>query len=197
MTKPNAVIAQHGPKPAVIVFGRDREKRPIAAQFPEKLSILAIKAAAQLQLSTIKVTTAPIEAVARQLPMGRIHANGHGVVPAVKDPLFEQVALIARGGTAASVTNSAASKAPVPKNEAGRNGNSAGSKGLPGTWKDIGAGNLVLAQESLADGWWECIVVKRDNDMLTLRWRDYPKYKPFLCHADAVALLNPAPGFDH
>ena len=55
----------------------------------------------------------------------------------------------------------------------------------------------MLAQESLADGWWECVVVKRDNDMLTLRWRDYPKYKPFLCHVDAVALLNPAPGFDH
>src|SRR5688500_14776335 len=161
MTKSNAVTAQHGPKPGVIVFGRDREKRPIAAQFPEKLSVLAVKAAAQLQLSTIKVTTAPIEAIARQLPMGRIHANGQGVVPVVKDPLFEQVALIAKGGTPAPVTNTAApSKAPVPKNEAGRNGNSAGSKGLPGTWKDIAAGNLVLAQESLADGWWECIVVK-------------------------------------
>src|SRR3954469_16718917 len=123
MTKTNTAPSQNGPKPAVIVFGRDREKRPIAAQFPEKLSVLAVKAAAQLQLSTIKVTTAPIEAVARQLPMGRIHANGHGVVPVVKDPLFEQVALIAKGGTPTPVNAAAPSKAPVPKNEAGKNGN--------------------------------------------------------------------------
>jgi hypothetical protein len=198
MTKANAATSQHGPKPAVIVFGRDREKRPIAAQFPEKLSILAMKAAAQLQLMTIKVTTPPIEAIARQLPMGGIQANGQGVVPVVKDPLFEQVALIAKGGSPEPVPNAAAAaRRPVPKNEAGRDGNSAGTKGLPAAWKDIAVGNLVLAQETLLDGWWECIVVKRDKDMLTLRWRDYGKYQPFLCHVDAVALLNPSPGFDH
>jgi hypothetical protein len=198
MTKPNAATTQQGPKPGVIVFGRDKEKRPIAAQFPEKLSILAIKAAAQLQLATIMVTTPPIEAIARLLPMGRIHANGQGVVPVVKDPLFEQVALIAKGGTPALPSAGVQTpRVPVPKNEAGREGNSAGTKGLPGSWKEIAVGNLVLAQESLLDGWWECVVVKRDKDMLTLRWRDYGKYQPFLCHVDAVALLNASPGFDH
>ena len=52
-----------------------------------------------------------------------------------------------------------------------------------------------MVQETLRDGWWECIVVERRDDMLTVRWRDYPKWKPFVVHADAVALLNAAPSF--
>jgi hypothetical protein len=41
------------------------------------------------------------------------------------------------------------------------------------------------------DGWWEAIVTGRDGDMLTLKWRDYPKYKRFPRHRLSVALLSP------
>jgi integrase/recombinase XerD len=37
----------------------------------------------------------------------------------------------------------------------------------------------------------ETIVVAKDNDMLTLRWRDNPKYPHLVCHLTAVALLKP------
>ena len=48
---------------------------------------------------------------------------------------------------------------------------------LPTSWDDIAVGHLVIAQEAKWDGWWEAIVLARDGDMLTLKWRDYDDTK--------------------
>ena len=40
-------------------------------------------------------------------------------------------------------------------------------------------------------GWWEAIVLARTGDMLTLRFRDYPKLPKFARHRAAVALMSP------
>ncbi len=45
--------------------------------------------------------------------------------------------------------------------------------------------------EAAKPGWWEAIVLARDNDMLTLKWRDWPGYPNIVRHAGAVALLKP------
>ena len=58
------------------------------------------------------------------------------------------------------------------------------------TWADIKPGSLVIAQENFAEGWWEAIVVEVAGDKLTLRWRDYPKFAPFIRSANQVALLH-------
>jgi hypothetical protein len=50
----------------------------------------------------------------------------------------------------------------------------------------------VIAQESLSDGWFEAVVMEKDHDMLTLRWRDYPKQSHVTRHCTAVALLKPS-----
>jgi len=47
--------------------------------------------------------------------------------------------------------------------------------GLPKTWDEIAPGHLVIAQEALDYGWWEAIVIGRNGDIFTLRFRDYPK----------------------
>ena len=47
-------------------------------------------------------------------------------------------------------------------------------------------------QESLVNGWWEAIVLDRKDDMLTLRFRDYPRLPKFFRHRSAVALMSPA-----
>ena len=65
--------------------------------------------------------------------------------------------------------------------------------GLPTTWDDIAVGHLVIAQEAKWDGWWEAIVLARDGDMLTLKWRDYPWQSNVVRHAGTVALLKPNP----
>jgi hypothetical protein len=51
----------------------------------------------------------------------------------------------------------------------------------------------VIAQEGAAEGWWEAIIIARDGDMLTLKWRDWPQLPKVLRHAGAVALLKPSP----
>ena len=43
------------------------------------------------------------------------------------------------------------------------------------------------------DGWWECVVLKREDELLTLRLRDYPKQGTYLRHVTQVALINPGP----
>ena len=66
------------------------------------------------------------------------------------------------------------------------------ARGLPGSWDEIAPGHLVIAQESLPNGWWEAIVLDRKDDMLTLRFRDYPRLPKFFRHRSAVALMSPA-----
>jgi hypothetical protein len=86
---------------------------------------------------------------------------------------------------------------PVPGEAEQPNGDQSGTApaapGLPTSWDDVAVGHLVIAQESLGDGWWEAIVLARDGDMLTLKWRDYPWQPNVLRHAGSVALLKPTP----
>src|SRR4051812_27560738 len=177
----------------VVLYGLDANNKPQAARFPERLCDLAMKAAQQLKLKVLKVTTDEIAQVAGKLPVGRINSSGKGLVPYIRQRQYDQILEATNTGSSESGKSSRPSS--VPMNEAGKEGNSAGSDGLPKHWKDIGPNHLVLVQETLRDGWWECIVVERKNDMLTVRWRDYPNWKPFQVHADAVALLNASPSF--
>jgi hypothetical protein len=62
---------------------------------------------------------------------------------------------------------------------------------LPKNWDNIEVGHLVIAHENMIEGWWEAIVIATDNDMLTLRWRDYPKQENVVRHRTAVALVKP------
>ena len=68
--------------------------------------------------------------------------------------------------------------------------NPSATPSLPKTWADLRPGSLVIAQENLAEGWWEAVVVDVVGDNLTLRWRDYPKFGPFVRSANQVALLH-------
>jgi hypothetical protein len=78
-------------------------------------------------------------------------------------------------------------------------GNAAGSRPprsapqLPRNWQEISVGDLVLARQDPEDGWYETIVVEVANDMLTLRWRDYPRQRRFACHRLQLGLLYPGP----
>src|ERR1035437_5784016 len=106
------------------------------------------KAAGLMQLRLLKVDSPELTQFAAQLPVGKIYASGHGFVPQVRTAIYDRLAQFA-------------DPAPAP--------------GLPATWDDIDVGHLVIARDELAAGWWEAIVVARDGDMLTVKWRDYPK----------------------
>jgi hypothetical protein len=156
--------AETKPAPAIIVFGVDQTGKHRAAAFAADQAELANKAAGLMQLRVLNVSGDGLTELAAQLPVGRIYASGHGFVPPIRPNLYERL------------TNLANPK-PAP--------------GLPASWDDVDVGHLVLAQEIPGEGWWEVVVVARNNDMLTLKWRDYPKYPQLVCHRAAVALLKP------
>jgi hypothetical protein len=159
------------PAIAVVVFGLGDGDKPQAARFPEKLGNLAIKAAEQLKLNVLKVTTDEVAKIAAQLPVGRINANGRGFIPYVRQDLYQKLTELA--GTV--------QPAPAP--------------GLPRSWNEIDVGHMVLAREEGVDeGWFEAIVLAKDDDMLTLKWRDYPKQENAVRHRAALALLKPTAG---
>ena len=62
---------------------------------------------------------------------------------------------------------------------------------LPRNWREIGVGDLVVTQEGPEDGWYEAIVVEAAGDMLTLRWRDYPRERRVGRHRLRLGLLYP------
>jgi hypothetical protein len=150
--------------PAIIVFGLDPSGKPKAATFPAHQVDLAIKAAGLMQLRTLKIDSPELAQFATQLPVGKIYASGHGFVPLVRSADYDQLLQFA-------------DPAPAP--------------GLPATWDDIDVGDLVIARDEAAGGWWEAIVIAKDGDMLTLQFRDYPKQAPVVLHRAALALLKP------
>jgi hypothetical protein len=64
------------------------------------------------------------------------------------------------------------------------------STSLPATHDQIQPGHTVVAEESLANGWWAAVVVKRHHESLVLRWRDTPGLGEFIRDVSSVALLK-------
>ena len=168
-----------------VLFGTDEHGKPRAAYFEAVDSELMTRAAAAMKLQLLRPITATQIELAKQLPVGRIHANGTGFVPPIRPDLYSALQLAAespqQSGTTASTvapSSAAARRAPV--------------HGLPKNWDSIEVGDLVIALEKLNEGWWEAIVMATDKDMLTLKWRDYPSFPRIRLHRTAVALLKPA-----
>jgi hypothetical protein len=133
--------------------------------------------------------TPQIEALAelaKKLPPGRLYSTGRGFVPSVGRSLYDRIVEQLK-----LAGQPVPDEADQPKDD--RPGAAQAAPGLPSSWDDVAVGHLVIAQESLDDGWWEAIVLARDGDMLTLKWRDYPWQPNVLRHAGSVALLKPTP----
>ena len=150
------------------------------------MTVSVAKAAKAMNLAVCRADGEVLAELAKKLPPGRLYSTGRGFVPSVGRSLYgklvEQLKLAGQ---------------PVPDEADQPNGDRPGAAqpapGLPTSWDDIAVGHLVIAQEALDDGWWEAIVLARDGDMLTLKWRDYPWQPNGLRHAGSVALLKPSP----
>ena len=176
----------NGTGPDLIVLGPDEEGRPRAARFPAGQADLVAKAAKAMNLTVCKADGAALADLAKKLPPGRLYATGRGFVPAAGRSLYgkivEQLKLAGQPvpeATDQTDIDRSAAEAPAP--------------GLPATWDDIAVGHMVIAHEAPKEPWWAAIVVARDGDMLTLKWRDYPHEPNVVRHAGAVALLKPTP----
>jgi hypothetical protein len=166
---------------ALIVLGPDDDGKPRAGRFPASQADLVAKAAKAMNLTVCKADGAALVELAKKLTTGRLYGTGRGFVPPVGRNLYGKI-----------VEQLKLAGQPVPR-EADQSPAEQPAAGLPATWDDIAVGHLVIAQEGAAEGWWKAIIIARDGDMLTLKWRDWPQLPKVLRHAGAVALLKPSP----
>jgi hypothetical protein len=158
-----------------IMFGTDEYTKPRAAKFSAVDPGLLAKAAEALHLRSVEVKAADEELaeVAARLPAGRLHASGHGLVPYIKGELYTELLSAVMGELRPQ-------QSPEP-----------GPKDLPRSWDDVAPGHLVIARETLEFGWWEAVVIERNGDLVTVRYRDYPEFPPQVRHRSVVALISP------
>jgi hypothetical protein len=165
----------------LLVLGFDEQQKPCGARFIGDKPDLVAKAAQLMGLKVYKASSPDVAEVAKKLPIGRLYANGRGFVPNVRQALYSDVIVALAAEPQQAAVGPDDDKASVPV-----------ARGLPRSWDEIAPGDLVIAQESLAYGWWDAIVLDCKDDMLTLRFRDYPRLPKFFRHRTAVALMSPA-----
>jgi hypothetical protein len=173
-TPAKKTIPAKPPGKVYVLFGADEYTKPRAARFAGGDPELLAKAAEAMSLRLVEVADAEVAEIAARLPAGRLHANGRGLVPYVKADLYTDL-MFATLATEAPQPN----PDPAPQD-------------LPRTWDDLAPGHLVIARETLEIGWWEAVVVERNGDLVTVRYRDYPQYPNMVRHRSAIALISPA-----
>jgi hypothetical protein len=175
--------------------------KPRGARFAELKDNIA-SAAVDMNCRVLTNQPETVSDIAMKLPVGRIYASGKAFIPNIRRDLYDKISEAARvvteksdaqidvGATEPSaVVKSLTDQADAASAEA--RCVSPVTSGLPRSWETIGVGHMVLVHESPADGWWEATVLKREDDILTLRFRDYPKQPTFIRHINTVALVNP------
>ena len=173
------------------VFGVDDEGKPRGAQFSEFNDKVA-SAAAEMKLTSVHPASAALSEIAMKLPVGRLYASGKAFVPPIRRDLLEKLnAVLASPGDESRAANPTAAPASMEEQESAPQEAQVRVAGLPRSWDSVGVGHVVLAHESPEDGWWECVVLKREDGVLTLRLRDYPKQGTYIRHMTQVALIHP------
>lgn len=188
----------------IILYGIDQHQKFRAALFPASQADIASRAAAKMNLNLAPVNTKELEELAVELPPARIYEAGKGFVPYVQKSIYSKIVALAGPGKIENA-NVPADDASKPKTQASprsrpeklskpsatpKSTKGLAIEGLPKNWRDIRVGHLVIAQATKAEGWWEAIVTDIKRDILTLRWRDYPKVPVFARHRSTVALLR-------
>jgi hypothetical protein len=200
MTKKSDKLSD-SPTTQLFVYGLDEAGKPKGARFPASDTEKVLTVATAMKLQSSQVCSDVVANVGMKLPVGRIYARGKAFIPNIKRDLYDKL-LAAIGsspathdhsqveGTAASANpSSGVARAPTEA----RAILPPLTSGLPQNWESISAGNMILIDAGPGEGWWEAIVISRDDAILTLRYRDYPKVPKFERHVSTVALINPRP----
>jgi hypothetical protein len=171
-------------RPQLVIYGLDETGKPKAGRFAFNHAEAAKEAAASMKLTVQEVVPPQANEAMKKLPVGRIHARGKAFIPYIKRELYDQLC-------AAFSEKPAKEEAPGTAIERSLSiAKTEQTSALPTDWESIAPGHLVLLQESLPAGWYEAVVIARENELLTLRLRDYPKYPNFLRHYRSVGLLH-------
>jgi hypothetical protein len=192
--KPNKPAEKPEKLEPLFIVGLDDNGKPRGARFAQ-CDDRVVSVALDMNLSAVIQASSAFAESAKKLPEGRLYASGKAFIPNIKQSLHDELFAILRQPS----DDSQAYKLEIPKKpgETQVRCVSPITSGLPRSWDEIDAGHLVLAHESYEDGWWEAVVIRREEDLLTLRYRDAPKLPIFIRHATTVALINPGPLADN
>jgi hypothetical protein len=191
------------PQTQLFVYGLDEAGKPKGARFPASETDKVLPVATAMKLQCCRPGSDEVASLGMKLPIGRVYARGKAFIPNIKRDLYDKLLAalasckeedLSKAGRAAATT-----AAPDAGNASVEPSADASAilpplaSGLPQNWESISAGNMVLAFEGPGEGYWEAIVVSRDNEILTLRYRDYPKVPKFERHVSTIGLINPRP----
>jgi hypothetical protein len=179
------------------VFGIDSTGKSRGARFPE-FNDRALKFALDIGMIGIHPASPEFTERAMKLPAGRLYASGKAFIPNIRrDAVKELNAILSSAGETSQQhrlsppTERTEDSSGVPQVRT----LSAIASGLPRSWDSIEVGQVVLAEEDgVNEGYWACVVIKREQDILTLRLRDFPKQRQkYVRHVAQVALIYPGP----
>ena len=171
----------------LFIIGIDAKGKPRGARFAQK-DDRVVNAALDMNLGAVISASSAFAEIAKKLPVGRLYASGKAFIPDIKRALHDELLAILSqpGDTSEAYKLEHRKTAETPCT-------SPITSGLPKSWDEIDVGHMVLAHEGYEDGWWETVVVWREEDILTLSYRDAPKLPVFMRHVNTVALVNPGP----
>jgi len=163
-------------KSILVIAGLDADQRPHAAQFAARDEPSVTKAAALMGMQVGLTRDARALSAARSLPKGKLFATGRALVPYVKEDIFGQIQSLI-------VFVEPVSSAPASPSVAERE-----------AITSVATGDIVLAFESKALGWWEAVILSLDekSKLATLRWRDFPEAKKFNRPLKELAVIGVA-----
>ena len=192
MTKKAESKKSEGSDP-LFVLGLDAGK-PRGARFAAWTDV-AVVAATKMGLSLVHPASAAFSELAQKLPKGRVYASGKAFVPNIRRDLYDKLIAVTQmpGDGSLVVTPGQSSTNCIDDGGEQVACISPIIPGLPRSWDSVGVGHVVLVHESPDDGWWEAVVVHREAEVLTLRFRDYPRQPSFVRHISTIALVNPGP----
>jgi len=174
----------------LVVLGLDSEKKPHAARFDLVDEAAVRKAAAHKNFQIGHAKTKEAAELANKLIDGRIFDSGRGLVPFVSVEVFEKLKKVLELEDAVPATPAAPAAMPA------KDGVTARQPACTNPWAAIKVGSVVLVRDPTTGpdrSWWDCVVneISKDNQFLTVRWKNYAKEKPFRVKRSAVAILPP------
>jgi hypothetical protein len=157
------------------MMGLDKDQKTRAATFAIEDTETAVKVASNMGLRLARAETPEALAIAKHLPKGKLYGSGKGLLPLVRRDVYDR--LLEAVTPPETKTLSTAIKAVEPS----ATPPAAIQPGYVSAWAAIEVGATVLWCADPREGWFPCTVMgmSKDRKMLTLRWRDFPKLKPF------------------
>ena len=155
----------------LFAFGLDEKGKPRGARFTQYTDQL-VSAVLDMGLNFVIAPSPAFADAAKKLPEGRHYASGKAFIPNIRQVLLDELVSIVRQP---GDTSQAYRLEEKPNATPGENASeppvrcaSPITSGLPRSWEAVNVGHMILAMESPADGWWEAVVIKREDDILTL-----------------------------